>query len=48
MIPISAMIMGAQILDEIITSRQLGGIALIALGLAVIDGRLPALVVRRR
>ena len=41
LIPVSAMAMGAVFLDEIITGRQLGGMAVIALGLTVIDGRLP-------
>lgn len=40
LIPVSAMAMGAIFLDEIVTGRQIGGMALIAVGLAVIDGRL--------
>ncbi len=40
LIPVSAIALGALVLGEAIEARQLGGMALIALGLAVIDGRL--------
>jgi drug/metabolite transporter (DMT)-like permease len=39
-IPIVAILLGVAFLGEAITLQQLGGIALIALGLAAIDGRL--------
>jgi drug/metabolite transporter (DMT)-like permease len=42
LIPISAIALGALVLGEAIEARQLGGMALIAVGLAVIDGRLLA------
>ena len=40
MVPVSALLLGRVVLDEPITSGALGGMALIALGLAAIDGRL--------
>jgi len=40
MIPVSALAMGTAFLGETVTARALGGMALIAAGLAVIDGRL--------
>jgi drug/metabolite transporter (DMT)-like permease len=39
LIPVSALIMGAAFLHEAITVRAVGGMALIAAGLAAIDGR---------
>ena len=42
LIPVSALILGTTILGELLTSGQLAGMALIGLGLATIDGRLPA------
>ncbi|WPZ33934.1 DMT family transporter [Thalassobaculum sp. OXR-137] len=47
LIPVSAMALGALILGEIVEPRQLGGMGMIALGLAVIDGRLLDAVCRR-
>lgn len=40
LIPVSAIALGAIVLGEVVEVRQIGGMALIALGLAVIDGRL--------
>lgn len=40
LIPVSALAMGAAFLGEPVTAQALGGMALIAAGLAVIDGRL--------
>ena len=40
LIPLSALAMGAAFLDEPVTLQALGGMALIAAGLAAIDGRL--------
>jgi drug/metabolite transporter (DMT)-like permease len=40
LIPVSGVLMGVLVLDETIEPRQLAGMALIALGLAAIDGRL--------
>jgi drug/metabolite transporter (DMT)-like permease len=48
LIPVSAIALGALVLGEAIEVRQIGGMALIALGLAVIDGRLLALRTGRR
>ncbi|MEQ9135829.1 MAG: DMT family transporter [Thalassobaculum sp.] len=42
LIPVSAMLLGMLVLGEVVTGRQLLGLALIAVGLACIDGRLPA------
>lgn len=39
LIPASALLLGAAVLGEVIVPRQLAGMALIGLGLAVIDGR---------
>jgi drug/metabolite transporter (DMT)-like permease len=46
LIPISALALGAAILGERVEPRHLAGMALIGLGLAAIDGRLPALLAR--
>lgn len=40
LVPVSAMALGALFLDETVTPLQLAGLALIALGLSAIDGRL--------
>jgi drug/metabolite transporter (DMT)-like permease len=40
LIPIIALLLGAAFLDESVTAQALGGMAIIALGLAAIDGRL--------
>ena len=40
LLPISALFLGAVVLGETITSKSLGGLALIGVGLAAIDGRL--------
>lgn len=44
LIPVSAILFGATLLGERLVPRQFGGMALIAAGLAVMDGRLPALL----
>ncbi len=40
LIPVSALLLGMLVLDEIIEARQFGGMALICVGLAAIDGRI--------
>ncbi len=47
LIPPSAMLLGVTFLEEEVTGAQIAGLALIALGLAAIDGRLWRLVRRR-
>lgn len=47
LIPVSAILLGILFLDETLLPRHLGGMALIGLGLAAIDGR-PWRAVRRR
>ena len=42
LIPVSAMLLGVLVLGEVVTGRQRLGLALIAAGLACIDGRLRA------
>jgi len=42
LVPISAMILGATLLKEQITSNHIMGMLVIGLGLALIDGRIPA------
>ena len=42
LIPVSAMLLGVLILGETVTDRQLLGLLTIAVGMAFIDGRLPA------
>ena len=42
LVPISAMILGATLLNEHITSNHIMGMLVIGLGLALIDGRIPA------
>ena len=39
LVPVSAMLLGVAFLGEAITSRELAGIAAIAIGIALIDGR---------
>jgi drug/metabolite transporter (DMT)-like permease len=47
LIPISALLLGTWLLGEAVMPRQLGGMTLIGLGLAAIDGRPLALLARR-
>jgi drug/metabolite transporter (DMT)-like permease len=47
LIPVSALILGTTILGERLTVGQLAGMALIGLGLAAIDGRPLAWLLRR-
>jgi drug/metabolite transporter (DMT)-like permease len=47
LIPASAILLGAMLLGERLAIRHFGGLALIGLGLAAIDGRLPAAALRR-
>ncbi len=42
LIPVSAIVLGALVLGERLDAAQLGGMAVIALGLALVDGRLAA------
>lgn len=44
LVPVSAILLGVLILDEQIALRHFAGMALIGLGLAAIDGRLPRLL----
>jgi drug/metabolite transporter (DMT)-like permease len=44
LIPVTAILLGAIVLGERLQPRQFGGMALIGVGLAVIDGRLAALL----
>lgn len=46
LIPISAILLGALVLGETLLPRHFAGMALIACGLAAIDGRLPRLILR--
>ncbi len=48
LIPVSAILLGALVLGETLLSRHFGGMALIGMGLACIDGRLPRLLFGRR
>ncbi len=48
LIPISAILLGVLVLRETLLPRHFGGMVLIGIGLACIDGRLPRSVVRRR
>jgi drug/metabolite transporter (DMT)-like permease len=48
LIPVSAILLGALVLDETLLSRHFLGMALIGAGLAFIDGRLPHLLLTRR
>lgn len=47
LIPVSASLLGALFLSEVITGVEIAGMATIGLGLLVVDGRLPALLRRR-
>lgn len=40
LVPVSAMLLGVAFLGEVITSREIAGMAAIAIGIALIDGRL--------
>jgi drug/metabolite transporter (DMT)-like permease len=44
LVPVSAILLGVLFLNELFTAQTLAGMCLIALGLAAIDGRLPAAV----
>lgn len=48
LIPVSAILLGVLVLGETLLPRHLAGMALIGVGLAFIDGRLPRLLLRRR
>jgi drug/metabolite transporter (DMT)-like permease len=48
LIPISAILLGVLVLGETLLPRHFAGMALIGMGLACIDGRLPRLLLRRR
>jgi drug/metabolite transporter (DMT)-like permease len=47
LLPISAILLGAVVLGEVLAARHFAGMALIGGGLAFIDGRLPRLIGRR-
>lgn len=44
LIPVTAILLGIALLGETLEPRQIGGMALIALGLVALDGRLPAML----
>ena len=46
LVPVSAMILGAAFLSENITTTHIFGMVVIGLGLALIDGRIPATIVK--
>jgi drug/metabolite transporter (DMT)-like permease len=48
LIPVSAILLGSLVLGETLLPRHFLGMALIGMGLACIDGRLPRLILRRR
>ena len=48
LIPVSAIVLGILLLGETLLPRHFGGMALIGIGLACIDGRLPRLLVAPR
>jgi drug/metabolite transporter (DMT)-like permease len=48
LVPATSVVLGALFLHEMLTGRQFFGFALIALGLAFIDGRLPLALIWRR
>lgn len=48
LVPVSAILLSVLVLGEVLEARQLGGMALIALGLAAIDGRAWPSSARRR
>jgi drug/metabolite transporter (DMT)-like permease len=47
LIPLSAILLGALVLGERLLLRHFAGMALIGVGLAFIDGRVPRLLLRR-
>jgi drug/metabolite transporter (DMT)-like permease len=47
LIPVSAILLGVLVLGETLLPRQLIGMGLIGVGLALLDGRLPRLLLRR-
>lgn len=47
LIPVSAILLGVAVLGESLQAKHLVGMALIGCGLALIDGRLPAMIGRR-
>jgi drug/metabolite transporter (DMT)-like permease len=47
LLPVTALLLGWLLLAEPISLRTLGGMALIGIGLATVDGRLPRLLLRR-
>ncbi|MCW5707082.1 DMT family transporter [Shinella sp.] len=48
LIPVSAILLGALVLGEVLASKHFAGMALIAVGLAAIDGRLLRMVMEKR
>lgn len=48
LIPVSAILLGALVLGEVLAPKHFAGMALIAVGLAAIDGRLLRLVMEKR
>jgi drug/metabolite transporter (DMT)-like permease len=48
LIPVSAILLGVLVLGEVLLARQVAGMALVGVGLACIDGRLPRAVAARR
>lgn len=48
LIPVSAILLGALVLGEVLLPRHFAGMALIGVGLAFIDGRLPRRLLARR
>jgi drug/metabolite transporter (DMT)-like permease len=48
LVPVSAIVLGALVLNEVLLPRHFAGMALIGAGLAFIDGRLPRRLLHRR
>ncbi|WP_430440163.1 DMT family transporter [Shinella sp.] len=48
LIPVSAILLGALVLGEVLASKHFAGMALIAVGLAAIDGRLLRMITEKR
>ena len=46
LVPISAMILGAALLNEQITANHILGMLVIGIGLALIDGRIPSRILK--
>ena len=46
LVPVSAMLLGAMFLNEQISARHFLGMAVIGIGLALIDGRIPSEILR--